>query len=157
MVEVSKSLPLDHAICMVRSFLARIARRTHCEGQQPCSLMSSRRPDGALEDALMRVLWSAEGPLLPATIRGLLSMDLAYTSVTTVLVRLLEKGLVQRQAVGNAYRYSAKVDEATLIAHRMSAVLDQSSNHRNALAGFVSQLGQRDALMLKALLDEQGA
>ena len=119
--------------------------------------MSSRRPDGALEDALMRVLWSAEGPLLPATIRGLLSMDLAYTSVTTVLVRLLEKGLVQRQAVGNAYRYSAKVDEATLIAHRMSAVLDQSSNHRNALAGFVSQLGQRDALMLKALLDEQGA
>ena len=121
------------------------------------SPMSSRRPDGALEDAVMHVLWSAEGTLLPAIIRGRLPMELAYTSVTTVLARLLEKGLVQRQAAGNAYRYSAKIDEATMIAHRMSAVLDQSSNHRTALAGFVSQLGQRDALTLKALLDEHGA
>jgi predicted transcriptional regulator len=104
---------------------------------------------------VLRVLWDAGEPVLPATVRDLLPMTLAYTSVTTVLVRLVEKGLVGRLPSGNAFVYFAEVAEATLVAQRMQAVLEQSSNHRNALAGFVSQLGKRDARFLKALLDSQ--
>jgi predicted transcriptional regulator len=118
-------------------------------------MSGSRRPDGALEDAVMRVLWASPEALLPATIRDELPMELAYTSVATVLGRLVEKGLVGREPTGNAFRYSAFVDEGTLTAQRMRAVLDQSSNHRTALAGFVNQLGTRDARLLRALLDEQ--
>jgi predicted transcriptional regulator len=103
----------------------------------------------------MRVLWASPQALLPATIRDQLAMELAYTSVATVLGRLLDKGLVGREPIGNAFRYSALVDEATLTAQRMRSVLDQSSNHRTALAGFVSQLGSRDARLLRSLLEEQ--
>jgi hypothetical protein len=42
-----------------------------------------------------------------------------------------------------------------LIAQRMSAVLAQSSNPNVALAGFVSQLGKRDARLLRSLLESQ--
>ncbi len=104
---------------------------------------------------MLRILWDAGEPVLPATVRDLLPMTLAYTSVTTVLARLLEKGLVGRNASGNAFVYFAEIDEATLVAQRMRAVLEQSSNRRTALAGFVSQLGKRDARLLKALLDTQ--
>jgi predicted transcriptional regulator len=106
---------------------------------------------------MLRVLWASGQPMSPAAIREQLPMYLAYTSVATVLIRLVEKGIVGRHPVGNAYAYYAEVDEATLVAQRMRAVLDQSSNHRNALAGFVSQLGKRDARLLKALLDEEGS
>jgi predicted transcriptional regulator len=114
-----------------------------------------RRPDGALEDAVLHVLWSHDEPLLPSSIREELPMDLAYTSVATVLVRLVEKGIVGREAIGNAYGYFAAVDEATLIARRMTAVLEQSSDRRTALAGFVGSLGKRDAKLLRALLDRE--
>jgi predicted transcriptional regulator len=118
-------------------------------------MSGSRRPDGALEDAVLRVLWNADEPLMPATVRDLLPMELAYTSVSTVLVRLVEKGLVGRNPIANSFGYFAQVDEATLVAQRMSAVLGQSSNHRRALAGFVSQLGKRDARLLKDLLESK--
>jgi predicted transcriptional regulator len=115
----------------------------------------TRRPDGALEDAVMKILWNTNEPLLPAEIRERLSMDLAYTSVATVLGRLVAKGLVERQSHSNAFTYRACVDEATLVAQRMRAVLAQSSNQHHALAGFVNQLGKRDAQLLRTLLDEQ--
>lgn len=116
-------------------------------------MTGTRRPDGALENAILAVLWSESGPLHPAVIRERLSIKLAYTSVATVLVRLVEKGVVARQSSGKAFLYSAAVDEATFIARRMAAVLETSSNRRNALAGFVGQLGKRDARLLKALID----
>jgi predicted transcriptional regulator len=83
-------------------------------------------------------------------------MELAYTSVATVLVRLVEKGLVTRAQAGNAFVYSAGVDEATLVAQRMAAVLGQSSDRTSALAGFVSQLGKRDVALLRRYLDQEG-
>jgi predicted transcriptional regulator len=83
-------------------------------------------------------------------------MELAYTSVSTVLTRLVDKGIVGRHAIGNSYVYFAEVDEATLVAQRMAAVLGQSSDHHRALAGFVSQLGKRDARLLKGLLEAKG-
>jgi predicted transcriptional regulator len=115
----------------------------------------TRRPDGALEDAVLKILWNTDTPLLPAEIRERLSMDLAYTSVATVLGRLVSKGLVERESQANAFAYRAAVDEATLVAQRMQAVLAQSSNSHHALAGFVNQLGKRDARLLRTLLEDQ--
>ena len=64
-----------------------------------------RRPDGALEDDIMRALWDADEPLLPAEILNRTGLELAYTSIATVLTRLLEKGLVHREPDGRAFRY----------------------------------------------------
>ena len=56
----------------------------------------TRRPDGALETDVLRVLWAADGPLLPGEINERLDAGYAYTSVATILTRLQAKGLVVR-------------------------------------------------------------
>lgn len=114
-----------------------------------------KRPDGALEDAVLRVLWDAEVPLPPADILDQTGLDLAYTSIATVLVRLLEKGLVRRQPRGKAFAYEAAISEGELAAQRIGAVLDQMPSRKVALAGFVQSLGKRDARLLRSLLEDQ--
>ena len=56
----------------------------------------TRRPDGALENDVLRVLWAAEGSMLPGEINDALDVGYAYTSVAPILTRLQAKGLVVR-------------------------------------------------------------
>ncbi len=113
----------------------------------------TKRPDGALEHDIMAVLWSADEPLLPADIKSRLSSDLAYTSVATVLGRLLTKGLVTRTESGRAFAYEAAVDEAQLAARRIDDVLSTATDRDAVLAGFVRGLSKKDAKALRALLN----
>ena len=112
-----------------------------------------RRPDGALEDDIMRALWDADEPLLPAEILNRTGLELAYTSIATVLTRLLEKGLVHREPDGRAFRYRPALGEGALAAQRIAVILSHTNDRRGALAGFVNGLGKRDAATLKMLLD----
>ena len=72
----------------------------------------SKRPDGALEHDIMTVLWNARRPLQPGEIKERLAIDLAYTSVATVLGRLQAKGLVTRSESGRAFAYEAALAES---------------------------------------------
>ena len=112
-----------------------------------------RRPDGALEDDILRALWDADVALLPAEILAQTGLDLAYTSIATVLTRLLDKGLVSREPDGRAFRYRAAFGEGELAAQRIAVILSHTTDRRGALAGFVNGLGKRDAATLRALLD----
>ena len=112
-----------------------------------------RRPDGALEDDVLRVLWDAGDALLPAEILVRSGLDLAYTSIATVLTRLLDKGLVSREPEGRAFRYRAALGEGEFAARRIAVILSHTNDRRGALAGFVSGLGKRDAATLRALLE----
>ena len=82
----------------------------------------TRRPDGALETDVLKVLWAADGPLLPAEINERLDAGYAYTSIATILTRLQAKGLVERNPSGRAFAYQATVDESELAVRRISAV-----------------------------------
>lgn len=112
-----------------------------------------RRPDGALEDDIMRALWDAGDSLLPAEILQRTGLDLAYTSIATVLTRLMDKGLVSREPVGRAFRYRPSLGEGELAAQRIAVILRHTNDRRGALAGFVNGLGKRDTATLRALLD----
>ena len=57
---------------------------------------------------VMAVLWEL-GAATVAEVRGRLPDDLAYTTVLTVLRILEEKGYVEHEEVGKAYRYRPKV------------------------------------------------
>lgn len=116
----------------------------------------SRRPDGALENDIMRVLWRAGRPLQPAEVNELLDQGLAYTTVATVLGRLTTKGLVERVEVGRAYAYSPAVPEAALAGRRIAEVLDGTPDRSAALSWFVGSLSAKDALALRGLLDGLG-
>jgi predicted transcriptional regulator len=112
----------------------------------------AKRPGGALEHDILAVLWSADGPLLPGEIKSRLSIELAYTSVATVLGRLHTKGLVCRTEAGRAYAYEASIDESELAVRRIGEVLSSASDKRQVLAGFVGSLSQKDIKALRAML-----
>ena len=112
----------------------------------------AKRPDGALEHDILAVLWSADGPLLPGEIKSRLSIELAYTSVATVLGRLHTKGLVRRSEAGRAYAYEASIDESQLAVRRIGEVLSSASDKGQVLAGFVGSLSKKDIKALRAML-----
>jgi predicted transcriptional regulator len=113
----------------------------------------ARRPDGALEHDVLRVLWQADGPLSPAEINDRLDGDYAYTSIATILTRLLAKRLVARRAEGRAFVYEAAVDEPDLAVRRIVELLDSSSDRSKVLSRFVGVLSAREAAAIRALLD----
>lgn len=113
----------------------------------------AKRPDGALEYEILTVLWTSDVALQPGDIRDRLSRQLAYTSVATVLGRLVEKGLVERDGAGRAFAYRAVVDESELAARRINDVLSSSSDRSEVLAGFVNTLSTREAAEVLELLE----
>ena len=119
--------------------------------------MSVRRPMGALEADVLTCLWAAPVPLSPAAVREQLPQPLAYTTVSTILVRLSQKGLVSRQRSGRAYVYAAEVEEADLAARRMHHELERTDDRKAALSRFVDTLTVREANALRKLLADLDA
>jgi len=114
-----------------------------------------RRPTGALERQVLDVLWAAEAPQTPAQVRSAVGDDLAYTTVTTILVRLWQKGVVQRHRIGRAYAYGALVSSADFTAQRMHVILGQAVDRAATLARFVNTLPKREARVLRRMFDEE--
>jgi predicted transcriptional regulator len=114
----------------------------------------ARRPVGALEKDILRVIWAADRPLTPGQVVERLGLDLAYTSVATVIGRLYSKDLLVRTKSGRGYEYTAAVTEPELAARMIGRVLDSSADRRAAMTGFVSGLSKRDAKALRQMLDD---
>ncbi len=112
-----------------------------------------RRPDGALEREVLHVLWGADAALTPAEVLERLELDLAYTTVTTVLGRLHDKGQATRTPRGRAFAYASAISESELTAEQMRAVLSSAGDRAGALSGFVGGLSKKDRGALRRLLD----
>ena len=98
-------------------------------------------------------LWASEKPMSPAEVRAALDSELAYTTVMTILTRLWQKGLAEREQQGRSFVYRPLVSEAELVAKRMHCDLMRSSDHERALAKFVQGLSGREAKMLRKLME----
>ena len=114
----------------------------------------SRRPDGALEQDVLSVLWKTTRPLTPGEVLAKMPGKLAYTTVMTVLGRLHDKGLVTRAMHGRAYAYRAALTESELTAQRMGEALAAARDRAAALTGFVSHLSQRDIAAIRRAMEE---
>ena len=113
----------------------------------------TRRPrSGSLEADVMTVLWAADGPLTPGLVLEQLNRELAYTTVMTTLLRLYEKGQLQRRRSGRAYAYSPcqRAEEHT--AQAMSELL-ASGDSAAVLARFVDRLGPEEEALLRRFLE----
>ena len=123
-----------------------------------------RRAAGALESAVLGVLWSASEPLSPGEVREKLARGeladggptLSYSTVVTILTRLHEKRALSRQRDGRAYRYAPLADEAGLAARRLSQLLDRAADREAVLSRFVADLSERDEQVLRDLLGGRG-
>lgn len=68
---------------------------------------------GGLEQKIMESLWSSNGPQKPSDIVKQLGDSHAYTTITTVLKRMSDKGIVRRVPKGNVFYYAPVLDKST--------------------------------------------
>jgi predicted transcriptional regulator len=112
-----------------------------------------RRQNGALESEILATLWAAKRPLTAGEVAAELDGTLAYTTVQTILARLLAKGAVQRQQAGRAHAYSAVLDGSGIAATKMRAQLDGSNDRTSVLSRFLQDLSPEDEATLSTLLE----
>ena len=108
---------------------------------------------GSLQQELMRVLWrdgsgtvEAVRNRLPEESRG------AYTTVQTVLNRLSERGLLDRERQGAAIVYTPRLSEAKYLERSLNEALSGASSEarRAALAGLVGDLDEDELNAVRA-------
>ncbi len=115
----------------------------------------ARRARGALESEVLAALWAGDGPVTPAAIQQSLGDDLAYTTVTTILARLEEKGLAERVPTGRGYAWRAVAAREELAARQMKALLRRGETPTAVLQRFVEQLSPVEGAVLRSLLAGQ--
>lgn len=113
---------------------------------------SERRAFGELEGEVLAALWAADGPLVPADVQAAVGGDLAYTTVMTILVRLHDKGVIEREKVGRAYAYRPVVAESDVVADQVRRLLERGHNRTAVLQGLVEGLAPGDEKLLRDLL-----
>lgn len=111
---------------------------------------------GELESAVMEVLWDHGGWLTTGEVNDILarSRPLAYNTVLTILVRLCEKGRLERQRDGRAHAFRPLQSRETYAAARMDHVLREARDRPAALASFLDRLGETDRKQLRRLLGQ---
>ncbi|PNG20905.1 BlaI/MecI/CopY family transcriptional regulator [Streptomyces cahuitamycinicus] len=117
-------------------------------GQRP------RRGQGELEALVLSALREADGPATAGWVQERLGGDLAYTTVITILTRLLGKGAVTRERAGRSFAWTPASDQAGLAARKMRKVLDAESDRGAVLASFVTGLDRDEERLLRDLLDQ---
>ncbi len=106
----------------------------------PRRLIAGRRV-GDLESEILDVLWSARSWLSGREVRERLGDESrAYTTVMTVLGRLVDKSLVERAEEGKGHLYRAVGDPDELTAQAIRSLLSCTAHPRAALAHFVEDL-----------------
>lgn len=120
--------------------------------------MSRRDPiQGDLQELIMRAAWRlGQGSVddiraaLPRKQRG------AYTTVQTILNRLVTRGLLRRDKQGKAFIYSPKVSEADYVARSLKSTLAGASDKARlaALANLVGGLKPAEMEEINSLASE---
>jgi predicted transcriptional regulator len=118
-----------------------------------------RLAHGELEGLVMDVLWDADGPLVANDVRDRLepTRSLAYTTVLTILVRLHEKGLVERERSGRAYAYRPRLSREERAAARMGELLGTARDDSVVLARFVAALSPAQLAELRRAMEGDGS
>ncbi len=116
-----------------------------------------RRASGGLEGDVLAILWSEGRPLTAGDVHAKLGADLAYTTVATILGRLHDKGLVDRDKSGRTHTFVATADEAAVVRAGFQSVLTRSHDRRALLQGFVDSLSEEDEATIRESLERARA
>lgn len=88
--------------------------------------MSNQPPTSETEQAVLKVLWDLESGTVREVLAALNEQghQWAYTTVQTLLTRLMAKGYVSADRSGPAHVYRAAVSRGELLQQRLSALAD---------------------------------
>jgi len=106
----------------------------------------------------MDVLWDADGWMTPRDVHLAITTarrPLAYTTVTTILVRLWNKGMLERRNSGRAFEYRPVSSRDEWAAQRMHELLESSGDRLMTLNHFVETISAREATQLRRVLDDR--
>ncbi|MFI6494182.1 BlaI/MecI/CopY family transcriptional regulator [Streptomyces sp. NPDC050564] len=99
---------------------------------------SRRRGQGELEVQVLGAPREADAPVTAVWVQERLGGDLAYTTVVTILTRLLAKDAVARERQGRSFTWTPTADVAGRAALKMRRLLDGERDREAVLAGFVT-------------------
>lgn len=96
---------------------------------------------GQLEREILEQLWRAPRPISGRELAGLLPPpERAYTTVMTILSRLMAKGLVERELIDGTYRYRAAGTPEELAAQAIERLVASVTDRGAVLAHFVERI-----------------
>lgn len=118
--------------------------------------MSNKRKQGELESAIMGCLWDRPDGLSSQQILALLGDDeLAITTVLTVLSRLSDKKMVQKQqGDGRKLLFVAATSREAHTANLLLEAMEQTNNPAMVFSHFASGLSQSQIAKLRQALDQ---
>jgi predicted transcriptional regulator len=111
-----------------------------------------RRRPGELESEVLAALWAGGRPLSPAEVLTAIGGGLAYTTVVTILTRMVDKGILTRTKAGRMFTYLPVADASGLAARRMLAQLEREKDKAKVLLHFVDVLSPAEEDVLRAIL-----
>lgn len=113
---------------------------------------------GPLEAELLAALWATGTWLSAPDLHDLVaaSRPLAYTTVSTVLIRLWHKGHLERVRDGRAFAYRALRTREQYTAARMAGLLAELDDRPQALSWFVEFLAPGERAQLRQILKRDG-
>lgn len=111
-----------------------------------------RRAAGQLEREVIAALWASSEPLSPALVLEAIGSDVAYVTVLSTLIRLHERGVVERDKHGRAHVYRPVRSRAETAATDMRAMLDGGGDHEQVLTRFLDMLPAADLNTLRSLM-----
>lgn len=105
------------------------------------TLLVAGRRLGRLEADVMELFWSREEPLrVDDVLCALRGPRRAYTTVMTILTRLVAKGLVRRERLGRSFVYRPAGTREELAAQSLRDILTGTDDPQAVLARFVAAL-----------------
>lgn len=116
---------------------------------------------GELESEIMSTVWESHEPISIRYVTDILRVKrkIAYTTIMTIMVRLVEKGLLKRTSEGKAYRYQAVYSKEKFLNNITKQIIKNfvSSFGETAVASFVQEINKipddKKQKLLKMLKD----
>lgn len=112
---------------------------------------------GELETKVMETVWEKGMPISVSDVVKVLSRKrtIAYTTVMTIMTRLIEKGLLKRTSVGKAYVYKPTYSKDTFLTRVSRQIIKNlvSSFGDTAIAHFAEELANIPSERKKKLLN----
>ena len=110
---------------------------------------------GDLEARVMQIIWRIGHPVPARTVHDAVAREhpVAIHTVITVLNKLVEKGLLQREKRDDLLHYEARLSEDELLSHASRRLVEGilSLGHQAVAASFVDVLAERDPERLEEL------
>ncbi|WP_437979212.1 BlaI/MecI/CopY family transcriptional regulator [Sorangium sp. So ce295] len=113
------------------------------------------KPLGELEEAVLSALWSSASPLSVREVLGRVQRRpaLAYTTVLTVLDRLHEKGMVDREKEGKAFLYRPRASKEAWLGEQAARMLtaERGPPSSAVLMAFLDSAERADPALIEHL------